>query len=180
MGIIKAAAFLLLFAVSPCPPPPPPVFDPPECPRVTNVSVAGSRMWPNCYGGWCNSWGIRKVVDGREKSTSSLGITSSATNPYMQLDLGSLRSDILQVRLVARADTALYQSQRVNVYISATTDFRGINSTLCDDNITFDFLGDDYIALCPVNFTARYVTVQKNGTGYFALQEVQPMVDSKL
>ena len=180
MGIIKAVAFLLLFAVSPCPPPPPPVFDPPECPRITNVSVAGSRMWPNCYGGNCFGWGIRKVVDGRAQSTSSLGLTSYGTDPYMQLDLGSLRSDILQVRLVARADGALHQSQNVYVYLSATPDFRGVNSTLCEANITFERVGDDYTALCPVNFTARYVTVQKNGTNYFSLQEVQPMIDGKL
>jgi hypothetical protein len=121
------------------------------------------------------------VVDGREKSTSSLGHTSHGTNPYMQLDLGSLRSDILQVRLVARADGSAYtsQSQKLNVYLSATPDFRGANSTLCDDYITFEFAGDDFIALCPVNFAARYVTVMKNGTGYFSLQEVQPMVDGE-
>ena len=136
-------------------------------------------MFPSCAGGNCNVWGIGKVVDGREKSTSSLGITSYGTNPYMQLDLGRLRSDILQVRLVARADAGLSQSQYLNVYLSATTDFRGVNSTLCDDNITFDVLGDDYIALCPVNFTARYVTVMKNGTNYLSLQEVQPMVDGE-
>jgi hypothetical protein len=99
----------------------------------------------------------------------------------MQLDLGSLRSDILQVRLVARADSTYYQSQsqKLNVYLSATPDFRVANSTLCDDYITFEFAGDDFIALCPVNFTARYVTVMKNGTGYFSLQEVQPMVEGE-
>ena len=167
-------------AVSPCPPPPPPVFDPPECPRVTNVSVAGSRMYPNCYNGNCAGWGIAKVTDWREKSTSSLGLTSYGNNPFMQLDLGRLRSDILQVRLVARADAALYQSQKLNVYLSATTDFVGANSMLCDDNIMFEYVGDDYIALCPVNFTARFVTVMKNGTNVvLSLQEVQPMVDSK-
>jgi hypothetical protein len=138
-------------------------------------------MSPSCYNGNCNAWGIAKVTDGREKSTSSLGHTSYGTNPFMQLDLGKLRSDILQVRLVARADGSAYltQSQKLNVYLSATTDFRGANSTLCDDNITFEFAGDDFIALCPVNFTARYVTVMKNGTSYFSLQEVQPMVDGK-
>ena len=134
-------------------------------------------MYPNCYGGYCPSWGVSKLVDGREKSTSSLGIVQYATNPYVQLDLGSLRTDILQVRIVSRADTALAQSQNLNVYISATTNFMGANSTLCQVNITFDFPGDDAIALCPVNFPARYVTVLKNGTNYLSLQEIQPMID---
>jgi hypothetical protein len=174
-------AVFTISAETPCPPAPPPVYDMPECPRVTNVSVSGSRMYPSCLGGNCNAWGVVKLVDGREKSTSSLGHTSWATNPYMQLDLGSLRNDILQVRLVARADAALYQSNKVNVYISTTKDFRGVGSTLCDDDITFEYLGDDYIALCPVNFTARYVTVMKNGTNVvLSLQEVQPMVDGEL
>ena len=136
-------------------------------------------MVPNCYGGNCAAWGVAKAVDGREKSTSSLAIVQYATNPYMQLDLGSLRSDILQVRLVSRADGWLAQSQNLNVYISTTTNYLGAGSTLCQANVTFDFLGDDAIALCPVNFTARYVTVWKNGTNYLSLQEVQPMVDSK-
>ena len=166
-------------AVSPCPPPPPPVFDPPECPRVVNVSVAGSRMWPTCLGGNCAFWGVSKLVDGRERSINSLGITHWATNPYVQLDLGTLRRDILTVRLVSRADTALQQSQNLNVYLSATTDFLGANSTLCEANVTFNGLGTEEIVLCPVNFNARYVTVLKNGTNYLSLQEVQPMVDSK-
>ena len=156
------------------------MFDPPECPRVTNVSVAGSRMYPNCYNGNCAGWGIAKVVDGREKSTSSLGLTSYGNNPYMQLDLGRPRSDILQVRLVARADAALYQSQNLEVYLSTTTNFLGASSTKCESGITFEYLGDDYTVLCPVNFTARFVTVLRNATNVvLSLQEVQPMVDGK-
>ena len=67
------------------------------CPRATNVSVAGSRMSPSCYGGNCAAWGISKVIDGGWYSSRSLGIVSYSLNPSMQLDLGSTRTDIAGV-----------------------------------------------------------------------------------
>jgi hypothetical protein len=144
------------------------------------MSVAGSRMYPNCYNSNCDAWGVGKVVDGGEKRWTSLGLTSLGTNPYMQLDLGSLRSDIQQVRLVSRATVGyLAQSQNVSVHLSSTTDFLGAGSTQCDSNVTFESSGDDAIVLCPANFTARYVTVMKKGTDYLSLQEVQPMYDGE-
>ena len=155
------------------------MFDPPECPRAANVSIAGSRMVPSCNGNDCTNWGVSKLVDGREKSVYSLGIVQYAVNPYVQLDLGLLRSDILSVRIVARADAALSQSQNLNVYLSATTDFMGANSTLCQAGLTFVGLGSETSALCPVSFKARYVTVWKNGTDYLSLQEVQALVDGE-
>ena len=136
-------------------------------------------MYPNCAGGNCEYYGISKLVDGKESGTRTLGHTSYGTSPYMQLDLGYPRSDVLAVRLVARSDTALYQSQYLNVYMSNTTSFQGTNGTLCEANVTFDFLGEDTLAMCPVNVTARYITVWKNATSYLALQEVQPLVDGE-
>lgn len=145
-----------------------------------NVSVNGSSMVPSCYGGGkCDSWGVSKMVDGRERSIYSLGIVDYATNPYVQLDLGVLRKDVRAVRLVARADSLLSQSQNLSVYLSATTDYLAASSTLCAANITFGALGADASALCPFNFTARYVTVWKNGTDFLSLQEVQPLMDGE-
>lgn len=126
----------------------------------------------------CTFYGWPKLADGLEQGIRSIAHTAAASSPYMQLDLGVGRTDILAIRLVSRYDCCLNQSQYLNVYISSTPDFLS-TGVLCMANVTFEFLGDDALVLCPVNATARYVTVQRNGTGVFSLQEVQALVDGK-
>ena len=69
----------------------------------------------------------------------SLAITQYATNPYMQLDLNTSRSDIASIRIVARADCCLSQSQNLNVYLSPTTNFMA--GTLCRAGIVYGAVG---------------------------------------
>ena len=81
------------------------------------------------------------------------------------------------VRLVSRADCCLYQSQKLYVYLSPQTTFRGAGSVLCKGNITFTRAGQSMDVLCPLNTTARFVTVQLNGTNYLSLNEFVPLID---
>lgn len=179
-------------AASPCPPPPPPVYDPPECPYP--VKFTNGILSPSCFNNDCTYYGWSKLNDGIEMGIRSLAHTVSAVNPYMQLDLGATRTDISMIRLVARSDCCLEQSQNVNVYASTTTDFTGTGSVLCATNVTFPALGAELKLLCPVNVTMRYVTVQKvtsaggaatgrrlqqTASSVFSLQEVQALMDSE-
>jgi hypothetical protein len=109
----------------------------------------------------------------------------------MQLDFGAAHTDISLIRLVARSDCCLEQSQYVNVYVSTTTDFTGTGSVRCAMNLTFPALGTAVKVLCPVNITMRYLTVQKitsaaattgrrlqqSTSSVFSLQEVQALMD---
>ena len=73
------------------------------------------------------------------------------------MDLGQLRSDIYEIRLVSRADSSLWQSQGINVYVSQTTDFMSnITGVAIMRNVTFDDLGVKVVAGVPVNTTMRY------------------------
>lgn len=179
----------LAVAAAPCPPPPPPVYDPPECPLP--IKITSGVLSPGCYQNDCTYFGWAKLVDGVETGIRSIGQTVAAVNPYMQLDFGSTRSDISMIRLVARSDCCLVQSQNVDVYASATSDFTGSGSVLCQSNVTFAYLGEAVKVLCPVNVTMRYVTVQKitstvpatgrrlqqTTSSVFSLQEVQALMD---
>ena len=51
-------------------------------------------MSPGCNNKECGTWGIAKLLDGKKTSTRSLAITSYGAKPFIQLDLGSLRTDI--------------------------------------------------------------------------------------
>ena len=173
-------------AASPCPPPPPPVFDPPDCPVAVPVSTG--TMSPGCFGGDCNSWGVAKIYDSKTKGLSSLAHTSSGAFPYFQLDLSASAQNVSSVRIVARADGWLQESQYLNVYISATPSFNAASTaTLCASNTVFASLGETATVLCPVGlaWSTRYVTVQMNSSanpqfnGYLSLQEVTPLYDGE-
>lgn len=139
-------------------------------------------MSPGCFAGDCFNWGAHKAIDTREKSLNGLAHTSWADFPYIQVDLGYVRNDIMAVRLVSRADGWLIESQHVNVYLSNTTSWTSTGS-LCQSNVTFTNLGESVIVLCPVNSTGRYVTVWLNTTEaahvgvnkYLSLQEIVPL-----
>jgi hypothetical protein len=143
------------------------------------MPIASATMSPRCYGNDCSTWGPQKLNDTRETGLRSLGVVEFSEDPYVQLDLGSPTTAVQAVKLVARADCCLHESQNVYVYLSPTPDFRGSGSALCAANITFSRLGEASVVLCPLNTSARYVTAQKNGTLWFSLQEFVPLMDSK-
>lgn len=165
--------------MSPCPPPEPDTYTAPECPRPLPVNITGSVMSPGCYANNCGTWGIAKVTDNQMIGTRSLGMTVSATDPYMQLDLGSMVTTLLAVRVTARSDASLSQSQNLTVYFSETKDFTAEGVTVCQANITFSVMGEDALVLCPDGSSGRYVTVKKFGTGVFSLQEITPLYDGE-
>jgi hypothetical protein len=143
------------------------------------------------------TWGPSKALDGRTKTLQSLAIVMRSVNPWMQFDLGSIRTDISVVRIVGRADwyaeppsfgsTSLTQQSNLSVWLSPTTAFT--SGTLCVANLSPSVIGEALHVLCPVNISARYVTVQMNTTGklsnglagveYLSLQEVTPLYDGE-
>lgn len=84
--------------------PDPPVYANANATCPVPLKFVGGTMWPSCYTTNCSYWGPSKAIDGLEKSITSLALTSSATNPYLQLDLGNATTSIVAVRIVARAD----------------------------------------------------------------------------
>ena len=144
-------------------------------------------MSPGCYLNDCNSWGVQKVHDGKTRGLSTLAHSSDGPVVYYQLDLGTNTQAIMAVRLVARGDGWLHESQYLNVYVSATTNWTASTARLCTANLTFSALGETATVLCPVGFTwtTRYVTVWMNTTanpnfnGYLSLQEVTPLYDGE-
>jgi hypothetical protein len=173
-------------AASPCPPPPPPVFDAPDCPTPANV-VTGSMV--NCYGNDCTNWGIRKAYDGKTRGWATMAHTGWSYFPWMQLDLGTTPPNVTAVRIVARDDSIYaWESQNIDVFVSATTNWTASTATLCATNISFTRAGETTIVLCPTGFTwaSRYVTVVMNSTanryfnGYLSLNEITPLYDGKI
>ncbi len=164
--------------------PPPPAFDVPECP--VPVPVVSGSMSPACYGNDCAYWGPQKAYDLNLRSFRSLAIVQYSTYPHMQFDFNDTRTDITAVRITARADCCVDQSQNLNVYLSNTTKFwdpisglTSLGSMLCSAGVRFNRLGETATVLCPVNTPARYLTVVMNGTNYLSLQEVTALYDGK-
>ena len=141
----------------------------------------------NCFANDCNTWGIQKAYDGRTRSINSLAHTGWSEFPFMQLNLGTSAPNVTAVRIVARADGWLHESQNLNVYVSSTTSWTASTASLCATNITFAVLGETTTVLCPTGFawTTRYVTVVMNSTsnrnfnGYLSLQEITPLYDGE-
>lgn len=101
----------------------------------------------------------------------------------MQLDLGSDVAFIVAIKLIARGDASLTQSQNLSVYLSSDPSILVAGSILCQSNVTFDSLGSDHLVLCPIASTARDVTVVKNtgsSTGILALQEITPLLNGRV
>ena len=144
-------------------------------------------MYPGCFINDCGSWGIQKAYDSKTKGLATLAHSSKGSVLYYQLDLGTNTQPIMAVRLVARGDGWLEESQYLNVYVSATTNWTASTASLCTANVVFAALGESATVLCPVGFAwaARYVTVWMNTTanpvfnGYLSLQEVTALYDGK-
>ena len=141
-------------------------------------------MFPSCYSNDCTNWGIQKAYDGKVYGIRSLAHTGYGSGGilYFQYDLGPNPPNITAVRITARADAGLSQSQNLNVYLSGNTSYT-VGNTLCRSNVTFPNLGNTQVIFCPVGMETRYVTVAMNTTantgwdGYMALQEVTPLYD---
>jgi hypothetical protein len=151
------------------------------------VPVVTGTMYPGCFISDCGSWGIQKVYDGKTKGLKTLAHSSRGPVVYYQLDLGTAAPNVTSVRLVARGDGWLEESQHLNVYVSATTDWTASTASLCAASIVFSKLGESATVLCPAGFawTTRYVTVWMNATanpdfnGYLSMQEVTALYDGK-
>jgi hypothetical protein len=90
--------------------------------------------------------------------------------------MGAVRADVVAVRVVARSDAYLEQSQNVTVYLHTQSDYQVTDGrVLCEARINFTRLGDEVQAICPSNSTGRYITVVKPGKGELSLQEITPM-----
>ena len=145
-------------------------------------------MSPGCYLDDCNTWGIAKAYDGKTRGTSTMAHTSRANYlPYIQLDLGASAPNVTAVRIVARADGWLEESQYLNVHVGSTASWTASTATLCAARIVFGALGETATVGCPTGFAwaTRYVTVLMNNTanpqfnGYLSLQEITPLYDGE-
>ena len=96
----------------------------------------------------------------------------------MQFDFGTIRTDIEAVRITARSDDNLPNSQDLSLYLSPTTTFSGSNGVLCVSGLRFKSLGETTTVNCPTSTAARYLTVMKIGTGQLNVQEIAALVTS--
>ena len=135
-----------------------------------------------CYGNDCAKWGYQKAIDGRTVGLNSLTLTGAAGttfNAHVQFDLGSVRSDILSVRIMGPGTSALAYAPLpvgLQLYLSPGTNFTA--GTLCEANITLAAVGEEYLATCPLGVSGRYVTIYQTRPGTrIALQEVTAMYE---
>jgi hypothetical protein len=125
-------------------------------------------------------WGATKSYDFKG-GIYSLSHTYYEDNPYIQLDYGtSIPGNITVIKIISRQDCCLQQTSNVNVYISATPDFKA--GQMCAQGISPSVFGDTLTMLCPVvSFTTRYVTVMRNATNsVLSLQEITALYDGGL
>lgn len=172
---------LLPLLAAPCPIEDEENFDTPECPRRVNVTGGANRVWPSCFNNDCSTWGAQKAIDGFAVGLTSLARTSRAVNPWVQVDMGQLHTDIVAIRLAARSDSRLFESQNLTLYVSDQPDIFDPFATVevIEDNITFDALGQEALLLVPddLPFAFRYITVLKQGDGILSLQEIAPLMN---
>lgn len=156
-------------------------FDEPLCYDVASTVLQDSRISPGCFNSNCSLYGIANAVDGNGtlQEWGILARSGLGANQFLQLGMGIQRSDVLAVRLVARNDSSLEESQGVDVFLSPGTNHLASDSVLCASNVTFDGLGEDEVVLCPVNTTARYVTVARTGTAGISMLEIMPLLESE-
>ena len=158
MHSLRTIAIGLFAVASPCPPPPPPVFEPPECP--TAAVPISAKMYPGCYSNDCTSYGIQKAYDGRTRGLSTLAISSyvpAGGLVYFQYDLGQSPPIINAVRITARSDANLRDSQNLNVYLSSNATYADPRN-LCQANVRFSSLGETQVLLCPTGLSTRFVS----------------------
>ena len=155
------------------------MFDPPECP--VPAPVVDGTLYPWCMGYDCKRLGYQKAVDGKTWGPTTTAITgynynSSRLNSYMQFDLGTARTDIGQVRVVA----PMYQTSAVlptnlSVYVSTDKYFRA--GVLVASGVGFAQWLESLVLLCPIT-SIRYVTVvDEVPNRRLALQEVSALYD---
>jgi hypothetical protein len=124
-------------------------------------------------------WGAQKAYDFKN-GWYSLAHTGFGENPYIQLDYGvNPPGNITGIKIIGRQDCCVAQGSNLNVYVSATPDFRA--GVLCAKDISVQSLGDTLMMMCPVTtFTTRYVTVMRNVTNHvLSLQEITALYDGK-
>ena len=143
--------------------------------------VSTGTVWPLCLGGECNSWGAAKAHDGRTQGLNSLAHSHWGTNPYIQLALGTFSGNITAVRIHARSDCCADQGSNLNIYLSATNNFTGTQSTLCAAGINVGQPRAIVTVLCPVvPWTARFVTVMRNVSWHvISLNEIVALYDGE-
>lgn len=101
----------------------------------------------------------------------------------VQLDLGTLRSDVGAVRVVARDDVTsttimAFQSMSVDVYVSPTQDAIGTGSK-CGVTLMLTSAGQAESVACNTSAPIRYVTVFRSGltaADVLTLEEIAPLV----
>ena len=121
-----------------------------------------------------------KAYDGTEAGINSLAMTAAETAPFMQLDLGSTRTDIAAVRIAASSDPtySFTLANNLEVYISSGLDAKA-TGTLCGTIGAYTSAGQAQSVTCPSGASGRYITVFRTGlttAASMAVQEISPLV----
>ena len=126
--------------------------------------------------------GPQKVIDGittaaniTDPSTNSLAMTSAGANPYFIVDLDTPRADVSQIRIQARMDGNLAQSNDLKVLLGSSTDIG--SATQLASGLTFAALGESVYVDVPAGTPAfTHIFVQRVvANDVIALQEVEAL-----
>jgi hypothetical protein len=135
-------------------------------------------MYPGCYNGDCQGWGWAKALDGIETGLKSLAHTSTGTNPYLQLDLGSVQGTLDGVTMVSRTDCCFDRAANLNLYLSNTSSIQGVTPFATGVGATA--LGQTFTIAVPDGLTGQYLTILRNGSDTFInLHEVTILASSE-
>ena len=128
----------------------------------------------SCLDNNCQQWGVNKAYDGSEAGINSLAITGPQTASFMQMDLGTNRTDVAAVRIAASSDpTYSYTlASNLDVYISSGLDAKA-TGTLCGSIGAYTSAGQAQSVACPSGASGRYITVFRTGLTTAASMAVQ-------
>lgn len=158
------------------------LYSSPFCSRSAPVYGA---LQSTCKDSDCGLWGVRKAYDGLDKGVSTLeiAVTDAELVPYMQLDLGAVRTDIDAVRIVSSNDPTFpfTLSNNLEVYLSNTPNATDapLSGTKCGSAITFSALNEAASVACPSSASGRYLTVIRAGltsAAAMAISEISALV----
>lgn len=109
---------------------------------------------------------------------NSLAMTSAGNNPYFIVEYGTSLSNVGQIRIQARADSNLAQSNNLDVLLGNSTSINA--ATKIATGVTFATLGENKYIAVPAGASFTHIFVQRMVTNdVIALQEVEALVDGE-
>ena len=133
---------------------------------------------PNCRGPQKLFDNISPSTTTSDPSANYLAMSTAGTNPYFIVEYSSMLSNVSRIRVQARADSNLAQSQNIDVILGSSTSISA--ATKIATGLTFSALAESLYVDVPAGMSFSHIFVQRTVSGdVIALQEVEALVDGE-